>query len=60
MVVIDKELAVDKELVDDIMTLADVLPAQLGSSEFIDVDGGQCCCLEYNCKEAYVHWTSGY
>ena len=52
-------MVIDKELVEDIMTLADVLPAQPGDGDFIDSDNGQCCCLEYDCKDAYVHWTSG-
>jgi len=41
-------------------TLADMLPAQPGDGDFIDVDGGQCCCLEYNCNEEYSHWSSGH
>jgi len=37
-----------------------VLPAQPGDGDFIDSDNGQCCCFEYDCKDAYVHWTSGF
>lgn len=29
-------------------------------NEDIDTVNGQCCCGEYNCKDEYVHWTSGY
>lgn len=44
----------------EIMSLADVLPAQPGDGDYIDSDNGQCCCGEYQCKEEYVHWTSGF
>lgn len=53
-------MVIDKELVEDIMTLADVLPAQPGDGDYIDSDNGQCCCGDYQCKEEYVHWTSGF
>ena len=42
----------------EIMSLADVLPAQPGDGDYIDSDNGQCCCGEYQCEEGYVHWTS--
>ena len=29
-------------------------------NEDIDTINGQCCCGEYNCKDEYVHWTSGF
>jgi hypothetical protein len=29
-------------------------------NEDIDTENGQCCCGEYDCKDSYVHWTSGY
>lgn len=29
-------------------------------NEDVDTANGQCCCGEYNCKDEYVHWTSGY
>lgn len=44
----------------EIMSLADVLPSQPGDGDYIDSDNGQCCCGEYQCKEEYVHWTSGF
>jgi|TARA_R110001583_G_scaffold67164_2_gene192375 hypothetical protein len=40
--------------------LADMLPAQPGDDDYVDVDNGQCCCGEYQCKEEYSHWSSGY
>jgi hypothetical protein len=41
-------------------TLADMLPAQPGDEDYVNVDGGQCCCGEYNCKDEYAHWSSGH
>ena len=26
----------------------------------IDTENGQCICGDYDCKEQYVHWTSGW
>ena len=43
-----------------LQTLADMLPAQPGDDDYVDVDGGQCCCGEYQCKEEYAHWSSGH
>ena len=42
------------------LTAADVMPPMPGDDDYIDQENGQCCCGEYNCDEAYVHWTSGY
>jgi len=44
----------------DITTLAELLPPLPGDDDYVDVDGGQCCCGEYNCNEEYVHWSSGH
>ena len=35
-------MVIDKELVEDIMTLADVLPAQPGDEDYVDSDNGLC------------------
>jgi len=40
--------------------ISDFLPPAKGDADFIDSDNGQCCCGEYDCKESYEHWTSGF
>ena len=35
-------------------------PNELDPNTDIDVENGQCCCGEYNCKESYAHWSSGF
>ena len=60
---LDKENVIVSEFTDDegnLHTLVDMLPAQPGDDDYVDVDGGQCCCGEYNCKEEYSHWSSGH
>jgi hypothetical protein len=60
---LDKENVIVSEFTDDggnLHTLADMLPAQPGDEDYINVDEGQCCCGEYDCKDEYVHWSSGY
>ena len=44
----------------DQITREDVMPPVPGDDDYIDQENGQCCCGEYNCNEAYVHWTSGW
>jgi hypothetical protein len=36
------------------------LHEQANPNSDIDIDGGQCVCGKYNCRESYVHWTSGF
>lgn len=60
---LDKENVIVSEFTDDegnLHTLADMLPAQPGDEDYINVDEGQCCCGEYDCKDEYAHWSSGY
>ena len=44
-------LGVDWELVNQ---------PETDPNEDIDTENGQCCCGEYDCKDSYIHWTSGY